>query len=875
MTGQVRLGLLLWHRFVLLLLLLWSTAALAQPTPTSLRIGVYDNPPKIFFDASGGPAGILIDLLREVAGAERWQLEFVACDWNRCLEMLESGQLDLMPDVAVSSERIARFDFHDTPALLSWSQLYSRRGADLVSLLDMDDRRVALLNGSIQLEYLQALVDSFALSVDWQVYDDLDDAFSAVADGSADAVAANHYYGDMSAYRLGLESTPIMFQPTQLFYAATKGRQADVLAILDRYLGEWRSDERSFYYQTLRRWSFSQTSYVIPAWAGWAVATLLILLAAITVFSITLRYQVSARTQSLQASEDRLNTILNSVEAYIFIKDHRLRYQYVNWKVCALFGLAPEQIIGKTDKQFFDEKTCERLHENDLKVIRNGERVADEERYLVPGDPEEHSFLSVKLPLRNPDGTVYALCGISTDITEHRQIRDQLHQLAFFDPLTGLPNRRLILDRLDHALASSAKTGFQGALLLVDLDNFKNVNDTLGHHMGDLLLQLVAKRLETALLSTDTAGRLAADEFVMIVEDLAQSTVDALQRVHELTEALRSQLKEPFDLQGTEYNCSVSIGAALFADVNGNADELLKAVDLALSAAKESGRDIVRFFNPAMQTEVTRRTRLEKALRKALEHNSLELFWQPQVDASGRVIAMEGLLRWRDQVLGEIPPSDFIPVAESCGLIIPIGEWVIEQACQQLDAWRHDPLLCHLTLSVNLSSRQFHHEKFVEHIQQMLAKYQVRADQLELEVTESLLIDNLTDTVQRMKQLCDSGIRFALDDFGTGYASLSYLKQLPLSQLKIDQSFVRDLLVDSNDEAIVRTIIALGGILDLRVIAEGVELPEHAAKLSQMGCNYFQGYLFGKPLPAAEWALRIRAANGRLLPLLPAATAPD
>ena len=275
---------------------------------------------------------------------------------------------------------------------------------------------------------------------------------------------------------------------------------------------------------------------------------------------------------------------------------------------------------------------------------------------------------------------------------------------------------------------------------------------------------------------------------------------------------------------------------------------------------------MVRFFNPAMQAAVTRRTRLEKALRKALDKNDLELFWQPQVDASGRVVALEGLLRWQDHEMGVISPADFIPVAESCGLIVPIGEWVIEQACRQLSLWQHEPLLCDLTLSVNISSRQFHHVQFVEHILRVLADYGVRAEQLELEVTESLLIDNLADTIRRMNELCDTGIRFALDDFGTGYASLSYLKQLPLSQLKIDQSFVMDLLLDSNDEAIVRTIIALGGSLDLRVIAEGVELPEHAEKLSQMGCQYFQGYLFGRPQPAHEWATQIKAANGLLRP---------
>jgi len=845
-----------------------STQAVAQPTPVTLKIGVYENPPKIFAGDVGQPTGFLGQLLNEIAVLENWELVPVECDWNDCLDMLDNRQIDLMPDVAISSVRDRRFDFHQTPALLSWSQVYVARGVDMVSLLDMDGKRIALLEGSIQQGYLQTLAESFALNVSWELFGSLEEAFDAVVKGEVDAVAANHNFGDMEAFRLGLTATPIIFQPSQLFYATPVGQQGDVLATLDRYLQDWQADETSRYYSILRQWSFETPATLVPLWVWWVAGLLLLALVVMLAFNVALRYQVASRTRSLAASENRLHTILNSVEAYIYIKDYRLQYQYANQKVCELFGLPLAEIIGKTDAAFFDEKTCEHLRENDLQVIRKGERVADEESNVVPGDPDEHTFLSVKLPLRNPDGTIYALCGISTDITEHRQIRNQLHQLAFFDPLTGLPNRRLILDRLTHALASHNRTGYQGALLLIDVDNFKTVNDTLGHYQGDLLLQLVARRIERGLLDTDSAGRLGADEYVLIVEDLALSIDDALSRVHVLAEALREQLSKPFDLNGTEYICSVSVGVALFSDSRGDVDELLKAADLALGAAKSSGRNIVQFFNPTMQTEVTRRTEIEKALRKAIERNQLALHLQPQVDVDGNVPAMEALLRWCDETLGDVPPADFIPVAEATGLIVPLGGWVIAEACRILADWKTEPCMVDKILAVNISSRQFHHSGFVLHIKEQLERNGVSGSRLELEVTESLLIDDMPATVAKMNELLTEGIHFALDDFGTGYASLSYLKLLPLTQLKIDQSFVRDLLIDSNDEAIVSTILALGASLELRVIAEGVETLEQAERLNGLGCHNYQGYYFGRPLPELHWRDVLRANAGKI-PALP------
>ncbi|MDH7943944.1 EAL domain-containing protein [Pseudohongiella sp. SYSU M77423] len=827
------------------------SVAYAQPVNSVLRVGVYENPPKLFLDEQGRITGIHGDLLREIARAERWQLRPVPCQWSECLTLLERGEIDIMPDVAIDSDRQQRFDFHQQPALLSWSQIYESRGQGIVGLLDLDGKRIALLQDSIQQAYLESLADNFFLNVDWLAYDNQTQAFSAVSEGVADAVVSSSHSGDMEASRFGLTPTPILFQPSQLYYAVPAGRHEAVLTAIDNYLSLWRADPGSVYYRILEQWNY-QNDRSLPGWVIWGSIALGLALLVAVAFSLALSYRVKARTRSLQESEQRLNVILNSVDAYIYIKDYKLRYQYVNRKVCELFGRPENEIIGKTDESFFDSRTYEQIRQNDMRVIRQGERVAHEEHSVSRDGKDEYTFLSVKIPLRNPDNTISSLCGISTDITEHRKMNSQLQQLASFDSLTGLPNRRLILERLEHALGGHEITGYQGALVLLDLDNFKSINDSLGHNHGDALLKHVAHRIERSLLPTDTSGRLGADEFVIIVEDLALELDDAVNRVNDLAETLRVQLSDPIDLHGHEVTTSVSVGVAMFSDAE-SVDELLKAVDLALGAAKNAGRNTVKFFNPTMQIEVTRRTNIEKALRRALDGTGLDLHLQPQVDGDGRMVGMEGLLRWEDAMLGRVPPGDFIPVAESAGLIVPLGEWVIAEACRILKRWQQHSATRSMTLAINISSRQFRSPKFVRQIADCIEQSGVDGRLLELEVTESLLIEDVQSTIERMRELRAMGIRFALDDFGTGYASLSYLKRLPLSQLKIDQSFVRDLMDDINDEAIVKTIIALGASLDLRVIAEGVETAAQAERLTELGCYFKQGYYFGAPQPEEAW----------------------
>jgi len=429
----------------------------------------------------------------------------------------------------------------------------------------------------------------------------------------------------------------------------------------------------------------------------------------------------------------------------------------------------------------------------------------------------------------------------------------EIEQLAFFDPLSGLPNRRLLMERLQHALTTSARSGRHGALLFLDLDHFKTLNDTLGHDVGDLLLQEVARRLKACVRLEDTVARLGGDEFVIMLEDLAQQPHDAAALARRVGEKILEQLNQRYWLGAQEYHNTPSIGATLFGGANLDANDLLKQADIAMYQVKSQGRNALCFFDPQMQVDISARAQLESDLRAALTGRQFELYYQPQITLAGRVVGAEVLIRWRHPLRGMVSPAEFIPAAEESELILRIGHWVLVTACEQLARWQSSPAYSALQLSVNVSARQFRQAGFVTEVADVLRDAGIRPNRLKLELTESLVLDNVDDTILKMGQLKALGVHFSVDDFGTGQSSLSYLTRLPLDQLKIDQSFVRNIGIQRNDGVIVQTIIGMARNLGLEVIAEGVETQAQQDFLALHGCTVYQGYLLGRPTPLPEF----------------------
>lgn len=460
-------------------------------------------------------------------------------------------------------------------------------------------------------------------------------------------------------------------------------------------------------------------------------------------------------------------------------------------------------------------------------------------------------------PVRDAQtGVVSMLLGAVHDVTERRQAEEQVENLAFYDPLTSLPNRRLLLDRLEQALALSARTGLRGALLFIDLDHFKNLNDTKGHEAGDQLLVQQSRRLRICVREGDTVARLGGDEFIIILGELSENEEKAAEEVTELTRRILQALSLPVALsyrQMTDYENTCSVGVTMFLGHDTSVDELLRRADMAMYQAKADGRNTFRFFDPEMQHRLSERLKLEEDLKHALVQSQFVLYLQPQVAQGDKLVGAEVLLRWQHPEKGIVSPLDFIPTAERTGLIVDIGAWVIDRSCELLAQWARVPRSAQLTLAVNVSARQFHQPDFASKIAAALARFGVEGARLKLELTESLAVENIEDTAVRMLELRAMGVHLSLDDFGTGQSSLSYLKQLPLSQLKVDQSFVRDISSDPNDAVLVKTIIGMAHNLKLEVIAEGVETEDQRRFLQENGCMLYQGYLFSPPVPVATF----------------------
>jgi len=542
---------------------------------------------------------------------------------------------------------------------------------------------------------------------------------------------------------------------------------------------------------------------------------------------------------------------IESQEA-IVITDANNRILRVNSSFTRLTGYSPEEVIGKTtailksgrhDKAFY-QAMWETLAEKKFWRGEIWDRRKNGEIY-----PKWLTIIAVT----GLDGKVHNYVAAFNDLSEDKAAKEVIHRLAFYDPLTDLPNRRLLHDRMDLALSNSARNLHYGAVFMVDLDNFKLINDTKGHAIGDLLLVEVAQRMKSCLREGDTAARLGGDEFVILLEFLSKDANQAALQAEVVSEKILKEINQPFLINGEELRCSLSIGISLFTMPTATSEDMLKRADVAMYQAKSAGRNTMRFFDPDLHASLERRLTIVSELHQALPENQLKLYYQAQVDHECKVLGAEVLLRWEHPQRGLVPPDEFIPLAEESGLILSIGEWVLRTACMQLKVWEGNPLTHNLTLAVNVSAAQFGQRYFVEQVCKVLEETSAKATLLKIELTESLVLQNITDTIKKMEALKLLGIRFSLDDFGTGYSSLSYLKRLPINQLKIDRSFVRDINTNQNDAIIAQTIIGMANNLGFNVIAEGVETEAQRVCLENYDCLSYQGYLFSKPVPLVEF----------------------
>jgi len=545
--------------------------------------------------------------------------------------------------------------------------------------------------------------------------------------------------------------------------------------------------------------------------------------------------------------------MIDQVPDYLFVKDTQSRFVIANRAVAADLGLQPDAMIGKTDFDLHPLTQARQFYADEQSVITTGKPMIDIDEFIVDHDGRQKWLSTSKVPLRDEHGNIIGMVGICRDVTERKRAEEQIHFMAHHDVLTGLPNRSTLMQRLAGAIEQAKRSGGCVAVIFIDLDRFKVVNDSMGHGAGDRLLKTVADRMMRCVRGSDTVVRLGGDEFVVLL-----SGPDERSDPKYVLSRLRSAIAEPVEIEGQLFRVTSSIGIARYPADGEDAEALLLNADVAMYQAKELGRDTFQFYTAEMNAAARERRVLQEGLRHAIAMHQFALVYQPQVDLrTGVIFAVEALVRWHHPELGIIQPAKFIPMAEESGLIVPLGDWVLREACRQNKAWQNAGMPP-ISVCVNVSARQFRERTWVARVEDILRETGLAPEYLELELTESLLMHDVGQAIATMRELQALGVHFSIDDFGTGYSSLSALKSFPVARLKIDQSFVKNLPRDDNDRSIATAVISLGQKLHMRVIAEGVETQEQMDFLRSHDCDEFQGFHFSRPVEPAAVAELLR-----------------
>jgi len=559
--------------------------------------------------------------------------------------------------------------------------------------------------------------------------------------------------------------------------------------------------------------------------------------------------------KALRENDKKLRAVIDgALDAIVAVNDAGELIEF-NPAAERIFGYKKEQVLGKPMAEMIIPPSLRKLHIAGYQQhVLTGEKHMFNQRIEISGMRADGSEFPVELTLVSlKEEGLSLVTGFMRDISAQRKAQQEVENFAYYDALTGLPNRRLFADRFHHAVLINQRTKAYCAFIFIDLDNFKVLNDTKGHDVGDQILIEVANRIKQAIRAGDTVARLSGDEFIVMIENLDTQQNIVYQQVSELAQKLLVELNKSYHLDLFEFNTSASLGVTLFNDDKFSFEEHLRHADIAMCQSKAAGRNTYHFYDQITQESIEKNFALETALSLAVKNNELHLHYQGIVDVNKTIVAAEVLLRWTHPVMGNIGPAEFIPIAEKNNQIIKIGYWVLQQACQQLKLWESHPSLSKIKLSVNVSAKQFLYINFIQEFRELLAITGINPDLLKLELTETALIDNIDDVINKIKVLKQMGVRISLDDFGMGHSSLVYLKKLPVTQIKIDQSFVHDVLTDSNDAAIIQMVLAVGKTIHCDIVAEGVEQLEQFELLKSFGCHYFQGYYFSKPISASSF----------------------
>ncbi|OOG27648.1 GGDEF domain-containing protein [Thioalkalivibrio denitrificans] len=807
-------------------------------------------PPFAFRDEQGSPRGLLVEFW-ELIGEELGRpVEFALTDWDDSLAQVRDGQAHVHGGLFRSPERERFLDFGNEIFPLR-TAMFASGALTSSQVSDLADMPVGVTRGGFESEYLRTHHPGLNL----HYYDNNERLIRAATRGEVEAFAADY---PVAMYLLDRHASPEQFRVIEVLYArnlafATARGETALLSELNNVIARLDPDELS---RITQKWMHSEAVHRLPPgfWLGLLAGILTLLLGSLIIYSRLLRRQVVLHTHRLQETNDSLRaerdfsrSVLDASPAFFVALDNQYRIRMMNPTMLTRLGYTAQEVIGEDFVQLctpeYEHESLQTLFHH---MLVSGKPIHHESHALTRSG-EERLVEWHGNSVAGPSGEPEFFFAIGLDITDRRRAETQLEHIAHFDPLTGLPNRSLLQVRLNHALDMARRRNRRVAVLFLDLDRFKVINDSLGHAYGDEVLRTITRRLRGRLREEDTIARWGGDEFIVMLEEVANAP-----DVSTIAGDILKELALPCTLSnGQDVYVGGSIGISLYPEDGDNAEQLIMRADTAMYQAKDQGRSTYQFYTSALTRAAHDRLALETSLRHALEREEFTLHYQPQVRvADGALIGLEALVRWRHPERGLVAPDEFIPLAEETGLIGPLGLWVMRTACRQAKIW--SSLFARpLHMAVNVSVRQLRHPNLLDQVRSILQETGLPAQSLELELTESTLMSREERTEQTLRNLKELGVRLSIDDFGTGYSSLAYLKRMPIDVLKIDRSFVKDIPEDFSDMEIAATIIAMARTLRLQVVAEGVETPAQMDFLRERGCDSYQGFLLTRPMDAA------------------------
>ncbi len=830
-----------WLIYLLLSVVLVATAIGQTTTEASSRlvVGLYENPPKIYRDQGQRPAGLFVDLIEAIADEHGWLLEYRDCDWSDCLQALEEGELDLMPDVAATDERKKSFAFHQVPVVHGWSQLFRPAHKDLLTVEDLSGLRISVLRDSVQHAWFESRPE---LNVELVPVPNMLDTFVAVEQGLADAAASNNFFGSRFASAYGLAEAAITFDQQSLHFAASSQADPQYLAIIDHSLLSWKAQRDSPYFQALQHAMAPPPVTRIPQWVMPLTLLMVLVVTSLAAFALLLRWRIQVRTRDLDQSRAQLVQVLDSSPVVLYrASSETLSPSWVSSNVKRLFALQPESL---TLDQGWEQQIVQAdrsLRLQTFSELSDLAQVAVEYRIIDGQGKVRHVRDEIRLASSNQGSS--EVFGTWTDLTSEILQQERIRYLSEHDRMTGLPNRSVLNQQLNAALDSAEVSGQGGMVLMIDLDRFSLVNETVGIPVGDQVLAIQARRLLKLVSATDLVARSGNDEFCILLPEPENQ-----QSTSRLCKKLLETMATPIELEGHRLTVTASIGVACFPEHGCSPSEIMAAVQLAAQQARKGGGNTWEVYHPQLGTATSARMFLEQDLNTALEQDQFLLLFQPQYRlADHQLVGLECLIRWQHPERGMLAPAAFIPLAEETGQIRRIDLWVLHNACRQMAEWQQSGLAMP-RLSINLSASEFRNEDLVDTVEAVIGEYQLPADRLVLEITETTLMQSPDQVAVVLRRLHGLGIYLSMDDFGRGYSNLAQLLALPLDQLKIDRSLIAKMEQSPQKRSVLRAIVALATALDMELVAEGIETSEQLDFLRQEACPIGQGFLLGRPM---------------------------